>query len=209
MIPVIRQAEPANFDQRVRQRGLQWLANRGFPLQGALPRNAKLPDYWTECLKDLRDLYQGICAYIAVYIPEVVGNPSVEHFRPKSLYAEHVYEWNNYRFVCGLLNSCKGNHEDVLDPFEIAPRTFELTHSLNVVPGAATDNDDGLKNSVNATIRRLKLNDTDRKRLRTRLWEAYLKRSITAEVLREESPFVAAEMVRLGQMDPGATGLMP
>src|SRR5689334_4937161 len=107
MIPITRENEPQNFDETVRRPGKDWLASKGLPLVGPLPKKIQLADYWTRCTPELRRLYGGMCAYMSVYIPEVVGDASVEHFKPKSLYAEHAYEWNNYRFVCGMLNSCK------------------------------------------------------------------------------------------------------
>ncbi|MCY0994871.1 hypothetical protein OV203_47530 [Nannocystis sp. ILAH1] len=33
----------------------------------------------------------------------------VEHFRPKDLYPEHVFRWQNYAYTCGPCNGPKGN----------------------------------------------------------------------------------------------------
>ena len=211
MIPVVLAPEPTapgfDFDVEVRQRGIRSLIDKGLPRQGPLPRGTKLPNHWTRCMQQLHIAYDGFCAFLAVRIPLVVGDSTVEHFKPKSLYAEHAYEWSNYRLVCGILNSCKGNYEDVLDPCGIAEGTFQLTPSLEVVPGAGLDAQTRVQ--AEQTITRLKLNGPDRKQYRTQLWTKYLRGRIAAEELREESPFIANEMVRLKRMDPNATGSLP
>lgn len=39
----------------------------------------------------------------------------VEHHRPKDLYPEHVFSWNNYLYACGPCNSPKQNKFAVID----------------------------------------------------------------------------------------------
>ncbi len=64
MIPVALQAEPANFDPDVRQRGLAWLAANGIAVPGPAPKKPKLPAYWSATNKALWDAYGGTCAYL-------------------------------------------------------------------------------------------------------------------------------------------------
>lgn len=196
MIPVQRQPVPADFDAKVRQPGRNWLIGRGLPLAGPLPAGTDPREYWRDCLDDLLVAYGRICAFAAVDIPPVVGAPTVEHFRPKSRYAEDMYEWDNFRLMCGTLNGRKSNHEDVLDPFEIPDGTFQLDRDLGIHAAQGP-----LHDAAVATIARLKLDQADARALREREWHAYLAGDISARFLRRRSPFVWREMVRLGMLD--------
>jgi hypothetical protein len=130
----------------------------------------------------------------------------VEHFKPKSRHADSIYEWSNYRLVCAALNGCKGDHEDVLDPFAIRSGTFEMTASFRLQAGRSVDGSTAA--SVASTIKRLHLNRADRIELRRQHWQQYLESKITAAFLRERAPFVAHEMQRLGLLDAHHQGLV-
>ncbi len=103
MIPVRPQPEPPDFDSLVRKPGGKWIQKSGLNPNQPVPSRTKIPSHWTKCLPALREAYGGICAYVCVYVPRVVGAPSVEHFVPKSLHLNQAYEWNNYRFVCAKM----------------------------------------------------------------------------------------------------------
>ena len=187
MIPVQLQPEPTDFDERVRQPGIQAL--RGSP--------DKLPDYWTRCLKQLHKASQGICAYLCIYIPPGVGARSVEHFLAKSSEPSLAYEWSNYRLACSLMNSRKNAYRDVLDPFEVGEHWFILEFSmLQVLPNPDLDAENA--RPVRETIQRLKLNDQECLDARADYYDAYLRKEVTFELLRRRSPFVASEMERQG-----------
>jgi len=187
LIPVQLQPEPSDFDERVRQPGLQALRDNP----------DKLPDYWTRCLKQLHKAYQGICAYLCIYIPPGVGARSVEHFLAKSSERSLAYEWSNYRLACSLMNSRKNAYPDVLDPFEVGEHWFILEFSmLQVLPNPTLAPQH--KALVQETIRRLKLNDQECLDARADYYDAYLSSEVTFERLRQRSPFVASEMERQG-----------
>lgn len=118
MIRVHPVEEPSDFDKRVRQPGLlaiqkltrqAKLSGRGRPPKsaGKYSRPEEIPAsefdkpgvaYWRRILDDLYDAYGGICAYLAMYIERTTGDPTVDHFVPKSGENwETVYEWKNYR----------------------------------------------------------------------------------------------------------------
>ena len=122
MIPVHRQSEPPNFDAAIRARGRNVNPPRP-PVPGAFWKNK---EFWRDSLDDLHHAYGRICAFTCFRIERVTGAHSVEHFRPKSLYPELAYEWDNFRLVCSLMNSRKKDGEDILDPFEIPHHTFNL-----------------------------------------------------------------------------------
>lgn len=195
MIPVARQSEPATFDALVRQPGLAWLTKNGIALTQPAPQGLRWKTCWTACLPDLRSAYGAICAYVAVYVERVVGNGSVEHFAPKSKRVDLVYEWDNYRYVCGRMNGRKSDYTDVLDPFALTAIPFELNFGDFRVSVSPTI-EPALANDAATTIARLKLNDSDCRKLRENHYNEYLLKRISKEKLQDESPFVFAEAQR-------------
>jgi hypothetical protein len=151
MIRVNQAAEPENFDDRVRRRGLRFLGN---PPKKPTVKQWRNHSYWREVGHQLYDAYSGICAYSCHWIPYDTGADTVEHFRPKDTYPAEAYEWSNYRLVCATLNGRKGAFEDVLDPFVIQNGWFIIDFpSMLVKPDS--DLDPVLQESVDATIIRL------------------------------------------------------
>lgn len=126
MIPVKEQPEPVDFDKKVRKKGQQWLKQKVISADGPVPEKTTLPDYWRDCLADLYDAYDHVCAYLCVHLEHAVGGVTTEHFVAKSQNAGQAYEWSNYRLACSRINSRKGVHKDVLDPFDIQPGMFHL-----------------------------------------------------------------------------------
>src|SRR5882724_1219801 len=122
MIRVIAANEPAIFDAAVRVPGQEYLASL------ASIEDARTNDhpYWRRTLRELHTSYGGICAFTCHWIPYDVGNDTVEHFIPKSVYPSLAYEWSNYRLVCGRLNGRKRDSQDVVDPFDVVPGMFCL-----------------------------------------------------------------------------------
>lgn len=156
-----------------------------------------MPAHWARCAEQLWKSYGGICAYVCIYIPPVVGARSVEHFAGKANYPDLAYEWSNYRLVSARMNSRKGTFEDVLDPFLVQRGWFVLHFfSLEVkpAPGLAA----ALRKQVQATIDRLKLNDRQSVDARALYFEPYARGELSFEVLARWSPFVAQELVRQG-----------
>ena len=116
MIPVAPPPEPGYFDAKVRQPGQAWLNN---------PANdGKRPaDHWTHCCEDLREGFQGLCGYGAMWLPE----GTVDHYLSCKNHRDLAYEWSNYRFVSARINSRKGSLDDtILDPFEVGEGWFEV-----------------------------------------------------------------------------------
>lgn len=197
MIPVQGQSEPPDFDEQVRQPGRRRRAAR--QAEG----NEDWPDTWRECLDDLWAAYHGTCAYLAVRIRRAVAAPTVDHYHPKSRYPEQAYEWANYRLASPRMNTRKGDHEDVVDPFEVEDGWFQIDNfvSMEIVPGPNLALD--VSERVETTIRRLKLNDVLCVRDRLVDWEDYWAGNITLAHLTRESPFVAREAARHGLLRLG------
>lgn len=197
MIPVTLQPEPAGFDQKVRQKGLNYLRSHDIPLDRPLPEGTKLHPYWRACLDDLYNSYQGICAYLCVFFERVTGGGSVDHFIAKSKRAGLAYEWSNYRLACATMNSRKRNYDEVLDPFSIGPNTYHL----ELVSGHVYPNPNlapAEKRQVENTIKRLGLDDPACREIRARHYQEYREELYTSDYLKRRSPFVWTEANRQG-----------
>lgn len=191
MIHVDRQPEPSDFGSKVRQPGRAWLAAN----PDAEP--AEWPPHWRKCLGDLLDRYGRVCAYLCIRIPHGVGASSVDHLAPKSKHKDQAYEWGNYRLVCLRMNSRKSAFEDVLDPFEIDDGWFVLDlTALQVMPASHLPSE--LREQVQATIDRLRLNDKECRDARAMYYDEYVAGHCNRDFLRRWSPFVAMELDRQG-----------
>jgi len=196
MIPVTPQPEPADFDDRVRQPGLQWLNGRGIPLDQPPPDPKALPTYWRRSQKKLWQAHQGVCSYLCIYFAWPLGAQSTDHFIAKSRNAGQAYEWENYRLSCLGMNRFKSRFDDILDPFEIAPDTFVL----NLASGEIKPNEElspEMKKKANKTIKRLRLDDPETNRMRGEYYSEYLK-GVPEWKLKKDSPFVWYEANRQG-----------
>ena len=215
MIRVQREPEPRAFDAQVRQPGRNALlelvgdpaaSERRGPRRPVLASRIQdlpgkdLPDYWTKALPELKTAYLGICAYLGMRIHPATGSATVDHFLPKSKNQELAYEWSNFRLATAWVNSCKGEHEDVLDPFEIRDGWFVLNIGTFEV-GPAEGLEDAGKTAVTRTIDRLKLNKPTFCDARREYHDRYYGLSTDDKPfplswLQRESPFVARELAR-------------
>jgi hypothetical protein len=216
VIHVDPQPEPPSFDTAVRQPGLSALAEligqpptikRPGPRRGkladrieALPHDA-LPPFWRECLPQLAEAYRRICAYACLYVEPITGNGTVDHYVPKSLDAGKAYEWANYRFACGRMNTRKGVAGRVLDPFEVQDGWFQLElvrFQLHAAPGLAN----ALVACVDETIEALGLNDETFKKTRADACEGYWRGEYPLAHLVRRFPLLARELRRQDRLVP-------
>jgi len=194
VIPVSEQPEPASFPHKVRTPGSTFLQ------QAPHPASWKNREYWKRVLRELYDAHNGICAYSAEWIPYTTGDPSIDHFVPKSVNPQLAYEWSNYRLASLRFNSRKGDYQDVIDPFRLKPGLFFLHFpSLLVRPDWAISRSQASK--VIATANRLKLNDELCISGRIRWIREFCTGSITLEFLKRNAPFIAVELQRQGLIE--------
>jgi hypothetical protein len=115
MIHFERVPEPADFDEKTRQRGMDWLERH--------PDAARPRDYWSRFRPDLADGFNHLCGYVAMWLQ----NGTVDHYISVKNNPRLVYEWSNYRYASGWINSAKRNLDDqVMDPFEVQDGWFEI-----------------------------------------------------------------------------------
>ena len=213
MIPVELQPEPDGFDRQVRQPGLDAIRE----MTGAMSRpgpgrkreviaespedipSGKFPEIWRKALPDLLKAYNRICAYACLYIHRTTGAAGVDHFAPRSRKWDRIYEWDNYRLACSLMNSRKGRFDDVLDPVGLEPGTFVLDLvSMKALPGKDLEGDRLIE--AQDTIRRLGLASDDYASALGDYYEAYSTGEVTFAFLEERAPFLASELCRQGKL---------
>ena len=156
-------------------------------------------DYWRRALSDLIAAYRGICAYSASWTKRASEkstpqDSSIDHFIPRSAGPGGAYEWSNFRLSRSRINSLKGDHQDVIDPFSLAAGWFQLDfRTFRLVPNPSLPQGDRVR--VLNTIARLGLNsDQDYVKERVRAIRAYCVGAATLEQLRRRYPFIAQEM---------------
>jgi len=216
MIRVHQAPEPPDFDERVRQPGLRAIAELvGEPVTVARPgprrkvaaerrENLKPEDFpplWREMTGSLLIAYGRICAYACLYIDHITGSATVDHWAPKSTSWERVYEWDNYRLSCSLMNTRKSTFGDVIDPFEVEEGLFALDLvRLKAVPGPGAG---ARESEVEATIQRLGLDGSDYAEALGHYYHDYFEGHISLQLLERRAPFLARELRRQGKLRPG------
>ncbi|MDM3849389.1 MAG: hypothetical protein PT119_05265 [Aphanizomenon gracile PMC627.10] len=173
-------AEPENFDAKARQPGNNWLAKN--------PDKKRLKDYWSNFKSDLADGFGNLCGYTVMYEP--VG--TVDHFLSCENHRDLAYEWTNYRFASGWINSSKGTLDNqILDPFEVEDDWFEiLLPSLQLVITDAVPEEKRQK--AEFTLQRLPLQDDERVLRQRREWyKLYINGDLTLTGLEKKAPLIA------------------
>ena len=182
MIPVPRVKKPRDFDAKVKAPGDAWLANN--------PSAARPPAHWATYTSQLSDGFANLCGYAAMHDPT---GGTVDHFLSFKHHRQLAYEWSNYRFASGPLNSSKRDADDaVLDPFEVGAGWFEV-----ILPSLQLRVTDAVPDAYRAkaefTLKRLKLRDGERViRWRRSWYRMYTSGQLTLDGLRTVAPLLAA-----------------
>lgn len=208
MIKVDQAPEPADFDIKVRKKGLAAIdemvgisprkrsgpKRQIFPSKELIPSD-KFPPYWRDALPQLYKAYSGICAYSSLRIHLGTGSRTVDHYVPVNENWDKVYEWDNYRLACSHMNALKSTARHLLDPFEVVNGWFALDLDLFyvILGDQAPKSKEGL---ILDTIKKLGLNEGDFPQAREFLVRRFWKQDITFRTLVEDAPFVAAELER-------------
>ena len=186
MIRFERVPAPADFKRRARVPGNQWLADH--------PAHARPKDYWTPFRGALADGFRNLCAYSAMYEP--VG--TVDHFVSCDEDRSRAYDWENYRYCAGWINSSKGNEPagKLLDPFEIENGWFEIhlpSLQLRVSDTVPTE----LRERAEHVLVRLHLRDDERVLRQRREWyRMYQCGGLSQDELEGKAPLIAAAVTR-------------
>jgi hypothetical protein len=190
MIPVCSPIqEPASFDVDCRQAGNNWLT-----IQSALPKRPA--DFWSPFRMDLRRGFQQRCGYYAMYIHDGQIDHYVSWKTCKDNNPQLAYEWSNFRFVDGALNSKKKTLDGaMLDPFEIQTGWFEIelpSLSLRVlnVP-------EDRRAQATLTLEKLELDQGARVlELRWEWYTAHRVDGLPIDLLKKFAPLIADAIIK-------------
>ena len=184
--------EPRDFDGCARIPGNAWLATH--------PDTKRPRDFWSPFKSDLATGFCDLCAYSAIYEP--VG--TVDHFVSCDEDRSKAYEWDNYRYSSGWINSSKKNElsSKLLDPFTVGHGWFEII--LPSLQLRVTDSvPRGLRVRAEYTLKRLHLIHDERVLRQRGVWyRMYLCGELTLSGLRKKAPLIAAAVQKAGQQ-PG------
>lgn len=180
MIRFERIPEPPEFDNQARKPGKQWLENH--------TSAKRLKDYWSRFKPELADGFRHLCAYSAIHEP--IG--TVDHFISIDSDKSLAYEWDNYRFASGWINSSKQNADDlILDPFEVEDDWFEI-HLPSLQMTVSENIPQKFKTKAEYTLKRLHLQNDPRVIGPRQIWyQMYLQGKLDLEGLKEVAPLVA------------------
>jgi hypothetical protein len=186
MIPVLNPIPvPAEFEQRCRQAGNTWLI--------AHPSEARPRDYWSPFRHALADGFGNRCGYGGMWI----SSGTVDHFVSCDEDRQQSYEWSNYRYVEGWINSSKRAQRsvDLLDPFEVQAGWFEVDlPSLQMRLTAQVP--DAVLARAQHTLTRLPLRDDERILRTRRAWLEAYERGAPLDLIRDKAPLIAEAIVR-------------
>lgn len=188
MIPVIATDEPENFDQDWRTKGLAWLSDN--------PDAARPRDLWSPFRLQLADAFKNRCGFGAMWI----SSGTVDHFLSCNEDRELAYEWSNYRFVEGWINSSKNKKKaaDVLDPFEVGEGWFEIVlSSLQMVVSQSIP--EQYRVLAEKTLSTLPLRDDERILRTRRMWLEMYEQGMPMALLKDRAPLIATAVEKQQQ----------
>jgi len=202
MIPVKKRKEPGDFAEMVTRKADAFLKKIPNPTKKDIDNRP----LWRNALDDLYEAYEEVCAYSGLWFHR--DAVSVDHFIPVcdiwSTNPEAAYEWDNFRLASRSMNTEKGDHRDVVDPFRIGLGWFVIDFPSMIVK-SGSDLEPSDKAKVDAAIRRLKLNNIEKKYIayRRKLIRYYSdmvgewgKIAPAIAHLRKMAPFIASELER-------------
>ncbi len=109
--------QPDRFDELTIRPGQEWLSK---------PENAdeRPKDYWSCHRVHLARGFEFRCGYLAMHDPD----GTIDHYWSCNNHRRRAYEWGNYRYISGRINSSKQDVDDrVLDPFEVQDSWFTIS----------------------------------------------------------------------------------
>ena len=191
MIPVPNPLpEPREFDAQCRKKGQAWLA--------AHP-TGRPPDYWSKFRLTLAEGFMNRCAYGAMWI----SSGTVDHFVSCAEDRARAYDWSNFRYLDGWMNSAKSRKRsaDLLDPFDVGENWFEIDlPSLQLRLTAEVPAK--FRARAEYTLKNLPIRDDERLMRQRRQWyELYQNGDLTLDGLRKKAPLIAAAVEKQARLN--------
>lgn len=195
MIPVPKLTDanqPSLFGTNCREPGASWLA--AHPSKDPHEKSG----WWSQFRPDLAKHFEHRCGWLATSIGQ---DGIVEHYLScgnrkgdPSPHRDRAFDWTNYRYASGPINSRKGTHDNsILDPCEVEAGWFEVTlHGFQLLPTDALP--DNLAEKAKFTLKTLGLRNGYHARW-TR-WNWYKRYwnggNPHLELLEADAPLIAA-----------------
>ena len=109
MIPVNNPIpEPEDFDEKCRKPGNRWLKSNIY--NGHYDRSKRPANFWKNFSKLLAQGFSYRCGFLGTY----VGQGTVDHWVSCNENPYLSYEWSNYRYLDGRINSSKNKCRAVI-----------------------------------------------------------------------------------------------
>lgn len=166
MIPVPKPGpsnEPYLFESNCRTPGKDWLAQNPAP---ADPHS--MNNWWSQFQPHLSELFESRCGWLGTYIGP---DGSVDHYISCDSNRNLAFEWSNYRYASGPINSRKGTLDDqVLDPCDVKDGWFKISlDGFQLLPTEAIP--ENLRAKAKITLDELDLRNGHK--ARTARWNFY------------------------------------
>lgn len=186
--------KPSDFDSLVLEPGNRWLAK---PKRGKRP-----PPHWTKdpIMTKLRQNFRSLCGYTLMH--EMKG--TVDHFISCKNDLAKAYEWENYRYCTGSVNSSKKNDDDtVFDPWEIEFEWFEI-HMPSMIMIVSPSAPVSIRAKLELSLKRLPIGDTDEViDCRGAYYKGYKAGEMKIEWMEAMVPVLAASIRKWEAANPG------
>lgn len=198
MIPVKPPEVPQDFDQRCRKAGKEWLSSH----PASDPHDNPL---WRFFRDPLREGFADRCGFSAMLDLDGV----VDHWISVKSDRELAYEWTNYRFASGALNSAKKPAWEgrLIDPFEVGEGWFEIIlPSLQLVITEKLP--DELRDKADFTLEKFRLGNGERATRHRRAWLELYEQGLPLGQLRKVAPLLAQAVekrLNQGNVDAAST----
>jgi hypothetical protein len=186
MIAVEEPDEPATFHLQCRQPGNAWLAANA---DGDPPSR-----FWRPFLMDLCRGFKNRCGYSAMWDL----NGTVDHYLSRENRRDLAFEWTNFRYIAGWLNSSKQTlDQDVLDPFQVNNDWFEIvlpTLVMQLTPCVPKR----IRPVAEFTLTRLHLADGDRVYEQRKIYyfDEFIAKNRSVAWLEDYAPILATAVRR-------------
>lgn len=185
MIRITPPVEPQNFDVDCRQPGNRWLANH--------PDGDPPGKYWRPFTSALCEGFGYRCGYSAMWDL----NGTIDHYTSQKNQRELSFEWSNFRYASGWLNSSKQTLDHaVLDPFVAKDEWFEIIFP-SLIMQLTSCVPQRLRRVAEFTLTRLHLADGDRVYEQRKIdYDAFQARELPMNVLEKQAPILATAIQR-------------
>ncbi len=177
--------EPAEFDAKCRKKGQKWLENN--------PSTTRPAAFWSPFRLALAAGFSERCGYGAMWI----SSGTVDHHVSIQENRGLAYEWNNYRYVEGWINSAKNRKPavDLLDPFEVEDDWFAI--ELPSLQLMLTDKvPEHAITKARYTLQALPLQHDERIVRIRRQWLEMYEDGTPLDVIRKKAPLIAEAIER-------------